>query len=76
MTLMSRLAVRLIKLPQAETYAVDIEKNLEVPMPDGVVLLADHYAPRHLGRRPTLLLQSPYSRSIMILLIPLLSRSL
>src|SRR5207249_9672017 len=57
MTLMSRLAAWLAKLPPAETYEVDVEKN--IPMPDGTVLLADHYTPRHLGRRPTLLTRSP-----------------
>lgn len=60
MTLMSRLVAWLMKLPAAETHAIDVEKNKEIPMPDGVVLLADHYAPRHLGQRPTLLMQSPY----------------
>ncbi len=58
MTLMSRLVARLLKLPPAETYEVDVEKNL--PMPDGVVLLADHYTPRHLKRRPTLPMMTPY----------------
>jgi putative CocE/NonD family hydrolase len=60
MTLLSRLIARLVKLPPAETYEIDVKKNLPIPMPDGVVLLADHYAPQHLERRPTLLLQSPY----------------
>ena len=61
MTLMTRLAAWLSKLPPAETYDVDVEKNIQIPLPDGVVLLADHYAPRHLGPRPTLLTQSPYT---------------
>lgn len=60
MTLMGRLVARLLKLPPAETHAVDVEKNLKIPMSDGVVLLADHYAPRGLGPRPTLLRLSPY----------------
>jgi putative CocE/NonD family hydrolase len=60
MTLMSRLVARYMKLPRAETYTVEVEKNMAIPMPDGVVLRADHYAPRHLGPRPTLLIQSPY----------------
>ena len=38
MTLMSRLVARLLKLPPAETYEVDVEKHLPIPMPDGVVL--------------------------------------
>ena len=31
-------------------------------MPDGVVLLADHYAPRGSSKLPTLLVRSPYGR--------------
>ena len=46
MTVMSRLAGRLAKLPPAETYDVLVERDLKVPMPDGVVLLADRYVPR------------------------------
>src|SRR5258708_23405420 len=40
MTVMSRLAGRLAKLPPAETYDVIVERDLKAPMPDGVVLLA------------------------------------
>jgi hypothetical protein len=42
MTLMSRLIARYMKLPRAETSAVDVEKHMAIPMPDGVVLRADH----------------------------------
>ncbi|MFX1537287.1 MAG: CocE/NonD family hydrolase [Promethearchaeota archaeon] len=31
-------------------------------MPDGVVLLTDHYYPRKGGKRPTILVRSPYGR--------------
>lgn len=41
MRLPSRQVARLLKLPQASTYAVDIEKNIAIPMRDGVVLLVD-----------------------------------
>lgn len=63
MSLTSRLASRLMQLPPAETHAIVITRNLQVPMPDGVVLLADHYAPRNGPRRPTLLIRSPYGRA-------------
>jgi len=39
MSLLSRILARVAKLPSAETYHIAIEKHLEVPMPDGVVLL-------------------------------------
>jgi putative CocE/NonD family hydrolase len=32
-------------------------------MPDGTILLADHYAPRNSPRRPTILVRSPYGRA-------------
>jgi putative CocE/NonD family hydrolase len=63
MSLTSRLISRLMKLPPAETHDFVITRDLRVPMPDGVVLLADHYAPRSGPKRPTLLVRSPYGRS-------------
>jgi uncharacterized protein len=39
-----------------------VQRDLEVPMPDGVVLLADRYAPRAGPPRPTVLVRSPYGR--------------
>jgi len=62
MTVMSRLAGRLAKLPPAKTYDVLVERDLKVPMPDGVVLLADRYVPRGPGRLPTILVRSCYGR--------------
>src|SRR5689334_20291833 len=66
MSLTSRLFSRLLKLPPAETHNIVITRDLRVPMPDGVVLLADHYAPRSGPRRPTILMRSPYGRSGLI----------
>jgi uncharacterized protein len=63
MSLISRILARVAKLPPAETYDIAVEKNLHVPMPDGVVLLADHYYPRHARNQPTLLVRTPYGRS-------------
>jgi uncharacterized protein len=41
MTALSRLIGRFAKLSPAETHNVMVERDLQVPMPDGVVLLAD-----------------------------------
>jgi putative CocE/NonD family hydrolase len=41
---------------------VRLERDLRVPMPDGVTLLADHYAPAHGGPAPVILMRSPYGR--------------
>jgi putative CocE/NonD family hydrolase len=59
----SRLMGWAFRLPPAETHDVVVEKDLPVPMPDGVTLLADHYHPRGLGERPTVLARSCYGRA-------------
>ena len=62
MSLVNRLLDWLAHLPPAETHDIVVTRDLQVPMPDGVVLLADHYAPRTGPRRPTILIRSPYGR--------------
>ena len=63
MSLMSRLMARMSKLPRAETYDIVVERDLKIPMPDGVVLLATRYYPRSAGGKlPTILLRIPYGR--------------
>lgn len=62
MSLMSRLMARVAKLPPAETYEVAVEKNLRVPMPDGIDLFADRYYPPTLGVRPTILIRTAYGK--------------
>lgn len=62
MTLLSRLVGKLAKLPPVKLHAVIVERDLKIPMPDGVVLLADRYAPRGSERPPTILVRSPYGR--------------
>lgn len=62
MSIMSRLLGRAMRLPPAETYDIVIERDLKTPMPDGVMLLADRYAPRTHSGRPTILVRSPYGR--------------
>jgi uncharacterized protein len=63
MSIMSRLMARLYKLPPAATYDIAVDKRLEVPMPDGVILHADRYYPRKARNLPTVLVRTPYGRS-------------
>ncbi len=62
MTILSRLINRVLALPPAETYAVAVERNLQVPMRDGTVLLADRYAAHDNRHAPIIFLRSPYGR--------------
>jgi putative CocE/NonD family hydrolase len=50
-------------IPPAETYDIVVDKKVEVPMFDGIVLRADRYYPRHAQNLPTLLIRTPYGRS-------------
>jgi putative CocE/NonD family hydrolase len=62
LTLASQIVGRRLGLPRPETRDLLVEHDLGVPMDDGVVLLADRYAPRADPRRPTVLVRSPYGR--------------
>ncbi|WP_182887228.1 CocE/NonD family hydrolase [Microbispora sp. H10885] len=42
---------------------VRVRRDVPVPMPDGVTLLADHYAPVGAARPPTILIRTPYGRA-------------
>lgn len=48
----------------APTAAVLVERDLQIPTPDGILLLADHYAPAGLPDRPTVLIRTPYGRGV------------
>jgi putative CocE/NonD family hydrolase len=63
MTLISRFVGAFAKLPPTKTHAVTVERDLKVPMPDGVTLLADHYMPRGGASLPTILVRCPYGRT-------------
>jgi uncharacterized protein len=43
-------------------YAITIDRAIRVPMRDGTILLADHYAPVTREQRPTVLMRGPYGR--------------
>jgi uncharacterized protein len=67
MTLTSRFFERAMDLPPAQTRNVDVQRDLRVPMPDGVTLLADRYAPAgalqaRQGQPPLILVRCPYGR--------------
>ena len=62
MSIASRIFAWVLKLPPVETHDVVVERDIKVPMDDGVVLLADHYYPRGGGKPPTILIRSPYGR--------------
>lgn len=53
------LLARLLKLPPP-CYAVGVQRNIPVPMPDGVQLFTDHYFPKVAGDFPTILMRTPY----------------
>ena len=45
MTVWSRIAASLVRLPPPQTTDVSVERDLAAKMPDGVVLLADRWFP-------------------------------
>jgi len=55
------LLARLLGLPPPR-YAVSVERDIPVPMPDGICLLADHYFPKATGDFPAILIRTPYGR--------------
>jgi uncharacterized protein len=67
MNLGSHLVQRMLRLDPPLTRDLVIERDLPVPMPDGVVLLANRWAPKAGGDGlPVALLRSPYGRGTMI----------
>jgi uncharacterized protein len=61
-TIASRFFERSLKLDRPVTRAVQVQRDLPVPMADGAVLLADRYVPAGDGRPPLVLTRSPYGR--------------
>lgn len=57
----SRIFAHLLRLPPPR-HKVVVERNLPIPMRDGIILRADHYAPKSAGSFPTLLVRSIYGR--------------
>jgi putative CocE/NonD family hydrolase len=61
-TIASEAAGRALGLPRPKSRDLVVERDLEVPMPDGAVLLADRYSPAPDVPSPTVLVRSPYGR--------------
>src|SRR5437899_1373699 len=60
MTVATTVLSHLLKLPKA-TSKVRVERDLQVPMRDGTVLLADRHVPGREGA-PLVITRSPYGR--------------
>ncbi|MFF4776867.1 CocE/NonD family hydrolase [Microtetraspora fusca] len=52
-----------LQLPRRHAHRVLVHRDVPVPMPDGVTLLADRYVPVGADRPPTVLIRSPYGRA-------------
>jgi uncharacterized protein len=63
MSILSRVIGSVAKLPPAQTHNVLVERDLKVPMPDGVVLLANRYVPRGVEKPPLILVRCCYGRT-------------
>ncbi len=67
MNLSSYLVERVTRLGPPQTRVLTVQRDLQVPMPDGTVLLADRWAPKVRGwGLPVALLRSPYGRRGLI----------
>jgi putative CocE/NonD family hydrolase len=56
-----QLTARLMGL-SSPLCGVRVTRDVPVTMPDGIRILADHYAPRAAGPFPTILIRTPYGR--------------
>ena len=63
MSLATRAAAILARIPPARTHDVAVRRDIEVAMPDGTCLLTDRYWPRGHGGEPVILMRSPYGRT-------------
>lgn len=62
MAVWGRLVDRFLGLPESASPHGETVHDLRVPMPDGVVLVADLYRPRGAGPLPVVLLRTPYGK--------------
>jgi putative CocE/NonD family hydrolase len=56
-----RIIGRLLRMPPVR-YPVGVKRDIPVRMPDGIVLMTDHYYPKGEGKFPTILMRSAYGR--------------
>jgi putative CocE/NonD family hydrolase len=62
MTLTTRAAALLGRIPPAQTRDIKVRRDVPVTMPDGISLLTDRYWPRGGGSEPVIVMRSPYGR--------------
>jgi uncharacterized protein len=60
--MVSRAAALLMSLPRPLDTAIAVERDVRVPMDDGVALMSDLYTPGGNGPHPTVLVRTPYGR--------------
>jgi predicted acyl esterase len=68
---MAQLKSEIEKEGSQPIYTIRAEKNVPIPMPDGVRLFADIYRPDAEGKFPALLSYSPYGKEVQTLTKPL-----
>lgn len=61
--LMTATMIRRLQ-PGPARNKITIDRGVQVPMRDGAILVADHYAPVAGGPRPTVLMRCPYGRGM------------
>jgi putative CocE/NonD family hydrolase len=61
-SLLGRVVDVIARLPPPRTRAISVRRDIEIPMPDGVTLLADRYRAQDDGTRPIILMRGPYGR--------------
>src|ERR1700719_3643101 len=62
MSLTNRVVELLARLPPARTRSISVQRGIAIPMPDGVMLLADRYHARGHATEPIILMRTPYGR--------------
>ncbi|WP_207400668.1 CocE/NonD family hydrolase [Actinomadura roseirufa] len=62
MTVLGRLAGRVLGLPEVSTPDTGVAHDVCVPMSDGIILVADVYRPRGTGPLPAVLVRTPYGK--------------
>ncbi|MDD7967515.1 CocE/NonD family hydrolase [Actinomycetospora lemnae] len=63
MSLVTGILRRALRLPPPRTPRVSVDRDVAVPMPDGVVLRHDHHRPAGVHRGPVVVVRSPYGRA-------------
>ncbi|MEO3823288.1 CocE/NonD family hydrolase [Actinomadura sp. B10D3] len=62
MVVAGRLVDRLLGLSESPSPHAEVVRDLRVPMPDGIALVADLYRPRGAGPLPAVLIRTPYGK--------------